>query len=88
MGGEAAGLPLCHEECVAARQMFCYSEWSKLVSRNIDNVGVGKVQVQSCEKQKVKEDSNNISGGLYFIHVSMSIHKTVFYNFSQHNTCR
>ena len=30
------------------------------------NVGVGKDQVQSCEKQKVKEDSNKYFGRIVF----------------------
>ena len=31
--GDAAGLPLCYEDCIALRQQFCYTEWNKLMKR-------------------------------------------------------
>jgi len=29
--GDASGLPLCQEDCIALEQHFCYSEWSKIM---------------------------------------------------------
>ena len=31
--GDAAGLPLCYEECVAIQQQFCYTEWADLLKQ-------------------------------------------------------
>ena len=67
--GEAAGLPLCYEDCVAIkyeltiiglwrhyyvlpRQMFCYSEWTKLLRQREKGVTVrsrGHFRLPECE---------------------------------------
>ena len=50
--GEAAGLPLCYEDCVAVKQLFCYSQWADLIRQREKGVLVrsrGHFRLPECD---------------------------------------
>ena len=52
LAGDAAGLPLCYEDCIALRQHFCYSEWSHIVKqkeRGITYKSRGHFRLPDCD---------------------------------------
>eukprot|EP00092_Neocalanus_flemingeri_P007963 GFUD01008591.1.p1 GENE.GFUD01008591.1~~GFUD01008591.1.p1 ORF type:complete len:925 (+),score=155.82 GFUD01008591.1:42-2816(+) len=60
--GDAAGLPLCYEDCVALKQHFCYSEWSHVVKqkdRGIFYRSRGHFRLPDCEQLPRIGVSNN-----------------------------
>ena len=49
--GEAAGLPLCYEDCVAIKQMFCYTQWADLLRQREKGVTIrsrGHFRLPDC----------------------------------------
>ena len=53
LAGDAAGLPLCYEDCIALRHHFCYSEWSHIVKqkeRGITYKSRGHFRLPDCDK--------------------------------------
>ena len=49
--GEAAGLPLCFEDCIAIKQMFCYSEWKNLIKQRLKGITIksrGHFRLPEC----------------------------------------
>ena len=60
--GEAAGLPLCHEDCVALQQQFCYTEWAELVRARERGKGVesrGHFRLPDCSTLPRMGGTNN-----------------------------
>ena len=52
LSGDAAGLPLCYEDCIALRQHFCYSEWTHIVKqkeRGINYKSRGHFRLPDCD---------------------------------------
>eukprot|EP00090_Calanus_glacialis_P001913 TRINITY_DN11429_c0_g1_i1.p1 TRINITY_DN11429_c0_g1~~TRINITY_DN11429_c0_g1_i1.p1 ORF type:complete len:925 (-),score=149.21 TRINITY_DN11429_c0_g1_i1:197-2971(-) len=50
--GDAAGLPLCYEDCVALKQHFCYSEWTNIVKQKERGISLrsrGHFRLPDCE---------------------------------------
>lgn len=57
-------LPLCYEECVAVRQLFCYKEWALIEdnkSRGIYFTSRGHFELPDCEKLPKYKIENNIA---------------------------
>nr|CAD7199646.1 unnamed protein product [Timema douglasi] len=51
-GGYPVGLPLCAEDCVAVRQLFCYNDWALIEDnkhRGIYFKSRGHFQLPNCE---------------------------------------
>ena len=49
--GEAAGLPLCYEDCVAIKDMFCYTQWADLIRQRERGVTIrsrGHFRLPDC----------------------------------------
>ncbi|XP_066996818.2 tyrosine-protein kinase transmembrane receptor Ror2 [Anabrus simplex] len=58
--GEAVGLPLCAEDCVAVRQLFCYNNWALIEDnkqRGIYFKSRGHFQLPVCENLPKFRDS-------------------------------
>lgn len=55
-------LPLCHEDCTAVKQLFCYKEWALIEDRKANNIIVksrGHFRLPVCEKLPKYEIVNN-----------------------------
>lgn len=55
-------LPICYEECIAVRQLFCYKEWALIEdnkSRGISFKSRGHFKLPDCEKLPKYKIENN-----------------------------
>lgn len=55
-------LPLCYEECIAVKELFCYKEWALIEDKK--NQGIyftsrGHFQLPDCEKLPKYKTENN-----------------------------
>ena len=58
-GGIAVGLPLCHEDCMALRNHYCFKEWALIDDNKRRNVFI-KSRGKFCEEslKRLKSDKN------------------------------
>lgn len=61
-------LPLCHEDCIAARQLFCYKEWAFIEDKKTNGVfykSRGHFRLPLCEELPKYDIVNNTATCTY-----------------------
>lgn len=58
-------LPLCYEECVAVKELFCYKEWALIEDKKSNGIyfqSRGHFELPNCDKlPKYKIENNTAS---------------------------